>query len=96
MLCCQCAKVVPWSYIGAILLAMVFIAGCSGLLIHQAIGKGDMPTAAQLEEINKTGHKAFVCLFVSGPPPGGAFQMFLVPKESKQEIKFKDRCEVGT
>lgn len=81
--------------VACLLAALLSITGCSGLLIHQALDKNAMPSAAQLEEINKTGHKTFVCLSVLGPPPGGAFQMFVVPKESKQEIKFKDRCEVG-
>lgn len=83
-----------WLLLAIGLAVVLSLSGCSGFLIHQSLGKDAIPTAEQLEEINKTGHKTFTCLFIAGPPPGGVFQMFLVPKESKQEIKFKSRCEV--
>jgi hypothetical protein len=81
--------------IRAIVLAvMLSLAGCSGILIHQAIDKGQIPSAAQIKEINETGHKLFMCLYAAGPPGGGVFLFIMVPKDSPVTVKFGEACKV--
>ena len=70
------------------------LAGCSGLLIHQAIDSGQIPSASQLKEINETGHKLFMCLYASGPPGGGTFLFIMVPKDAEIDVNFGDGCRM--
>lgn len=72
----------------------LFLSGCSGLLIHQSMTRGDLLTPEQIAAYDKVGSKVFSCFQLAGPPPAGSLVLVTVPKESKTDIKFAPGCTI--
>lgn len=77
-----------------LVLAVLSLTGCSGLLIHQSLTKGDVLTPEQIEQYDKVGSKVFSCFQLAGPPPAGSLTLITIPKESTAAVKFSPGCVI--
>lgn len=80
--------------IAAALVILLSLTGCSGLLIHQSLTRGDVLTPEQIAEYDRVGSKVFSCFALAGPPPAGSLVLITIPKESTVTVKFSPGCVI--
>jgi uncharacterized protein YceK len=68
--------------------------GCSGILLHQAMDKGQNLTPAQIREYNESGHAVYGCFQISGPALSGSTVWIIVPKGTPVTFSFSDNCHL--
>ena len=79
---------------GALLLCLYATFGCSGILLHHAIDKGQVLSQEQIQAYRDMNMDVYGCFQIGGPPPAGNTVWIVVPKESVVSIRFGDNCHV--
>ena len=79
---------------GLVLLCMFAVFGCSGILLHHAMDKGENLTPAQIREYNESGHAVYGCFQIGGPPPVGNTIWLIVPKGAAINFQITDNCHL--
>ena len=78
----------------ALLLALFLSAGCSGILLHHAMDKGEALSSEQIRAYNEVGASVYGCFSLAGPPPAGSTVWIIVPKGSPVNFTFVDNCHL--
>jgi hypothetical protein len=72
----------------------IYLFGCSGILLHHAIDKGDNLSPAQIREYSESGAQVYGCFTIGGPPPIGNTVWIIIPKGASINANFVDGCHL--
>ena len=72
----------------------IYLFGCSGILLHHALDKGDNLTPAQIREYRESGQSVYGCFSLSGPPGSGSMVWIIAPANAVVSLQWLDGCHI--